>query len=76
MFRYSPAVLLLRRFGALGKNPTAGPSSDNTGGISRLGTVIRESIYHNLNIQTGDEARIVIPDGSISRQDVRDLEEI
>jgi hypothetical protein len=68
---------LLRRFGALGKNSTAGLSSDNAGGMSRLGTVLRESIYHNLNLHTDDETLLDIPDGLVSRQDdVWNLEEM
>lgn len=66
--RYAPAVLLLRRFGALGKNPTAGPPSDGAGGVSRVGTVLRESIHYNLNTAT-DEATVVLPEDACVRQE-------
>eukprot|EP00250_Pteridium_aquilinum_P012046 c20475_g1_i1 orf=236-3310(-) len=44
---YAPAVLLLRRFGALAKNSTAGPRSDGAEAVSRVATVIQKSIDYN-----------------------------
>lgn len=52
--RYAPAVLLLRRFGALGKSHTVGsPAADSAGGISQVGTALWESIRTNLNTMKG-----------------------
>ncbi|KAH7425798.1 hypothetical protein KP509_11G072000 [Ceratopteris richardii] len=56
--RYSPAVLLLRRFGALGKSSNSVTTSDSGGAVSRVVSALQETINQNLKAAVDPSERI------------------
>eukprot|EP00249_Psilotum_nudum_P020917 c27900_g1_i1 orf=315-3470(+) len=65
--RYAPSVLLLRRFGALGKVSLGGPSTSD-GGMARVATVLRESIFGSLNSNNDDDVRTFMLEGKANQK--------
>ncbi|KAI5079525.1 hypothetical protein GOP47_0005004 [Adiantum capillus-veneris] len=69
--RYAPAVLLLRRFRALGKNTNPGSLSDGAGAVSRVVTVLEEAISQNLKAALNEADGLSTENGVLSHDHFR-----